>query len=267
MNDAVLAIMVLLWALIVGFAYIRIGKMLPKIAAEGTPDWTPTCTKLAHLLLVSSFGTRFWTWRGLLLTTALSWGYALLLFLAYEGPIRFGGSGYPVFEYIVLGVMTLLPVWVHAIIHATRVFLEVVEASPHWRLRICTCLLLPIAPAIALAITLFLVAVVTGVLDSQRFTLGEIGAHWIELTEMATVTWWSPRETGSFPLVFIPLALPAISCGLHVASYLASFFLFIPRQTPTGNLPLAGRRNIFVTGMFHVSFILCWSIVFLSGGH
>ena len=262
MSDKVFAITALIWAILVGLAYIRAGRTLPKVAADGIPDPTPTCLGLAHLLLVSNFGKRYWTWRGLLFTTALCWGYATVLF-ASQGPYRFGASGYPVIEYFVLGVMALLPLWVHAIVHTTRVFLDVVGPSESLLVKTAVGVLLPVVPAMTLAITLFPIAVVAGMADAQSFVPRAIGGNWIALVEMATLTWWLPRETGSFPLVFVPLGLPAISCGLHVASYVASWTLCTPGRAPIRQPSFLVGRQVFVTGILHVSFVLCWGLTLL----
>lgn len=242
------------WAFLTVFIYYLAQR---HDAVTGEPGETPDCLVFAHLLIAATFGRHFWTWRGFGATTFLCWSFGSMM-LVSEGPFRIGASGYPAIELLALAAFSLLPFWVHGIIHTTRKFLE--ASAEHQNLRVAFAVLLPFVPAITLAATLIPVAVLAGMVDAESIVPHDVGGAWISLLDMAAGTWWPLGKSGTLPTLFMPLGIPTISCCLYLASFMSWNFLYVlARRLRLSNEFLA-RRHALVVGMFNVVLAFCYGL-------
>lgn len=253
-----------LFALLTSAIYYRtVTSGLVASDGHGTHE-SQTCLGLARVLVIATFGPRYWTWRGLGTTTALCWGHTLLLLLpmSESRTYRFGSSGYPMIEIIVLVLLGVLPLWVHVVLHTTRAFLDIAIAFECRACRILSTVFLPLVPALMVPITLIPVAIFVGMMDAESIVPRDVGGAWRGMIEMILSSWWAPRQSGIESMVAIPLGLPVIACILYMASYASRRIIYtlIPVSSPM--YAIATRYSIETICVLNITYILCFGLLF-----
>lgn len=216
-----------------GLGYYRAcGAWRPAYSLPARPsfrEYQLACLGLAHALLASLFGCRYWNIRGLGTTAALCWAVYGLAVLVRWNAMSFGESGYPAIAALIFCFLALLPFLVHAILHATRCCLAHGIASVStWNSHVAA-VVIPLFPVAVSLILLLPVAFLAAMADGESLVPRAPLRHWFDLSWMLTLGWAMPGAPGLLSVVGVLLNGPALILWMYLVSYAtwAAFRLLI----------------------------------------
>ena len=220
---------------------------------------------LTHRVVVSLFGHRYWTVRGLGTTVGLCGAVYGLALLLHWGTMRFGQSGYPTIAVLAFAFLAMLPLLVHVQVQVMgRCLAGSLLIESKWKSTLILTLLsvTPIALTVA---SLFPVAVVVGMVDSESLFPRSVLPNWLGLCRMLLWDWASPGANGLITLVGLLLNAPALMWWLYLISWGSWFALRRLFGTASAWGTRLEKHPVAAVGVLHASYAFLFVQGILAG--
>lgn len=242
------------WTLATLYTYYRARTPERLQSAERTSTYYENGLSFVKDILARTFGSRYWTRRGLGTTFILYWSF-VVMYLALEPRPLLVDDAYASIAVLVAGIAALLPFWLHTLLHSTRIFLEFSERYK-FNPAVSTALV-PVVPVATVVLTTLPVAVLTGMVDAESIVPRNVTIAWISIVEMVFGTWWPPTAPGDFPLILIPLGIPAIALWLFLVSYWTWKLHLVAHRALGWNTRTLTIHQLALVCLYNVILVLC----------